>query len=110
MLKMTIAKVKPEEEQNLRAWLAQLNSRRDEVRETFSREGVRHEQAYLLRTSDAPILIYVMEAQDHELARKAFQSSTLPIDLEHKAVMSRVLAGKADVELLYECATDSDVR
>lgn len=110
MLKLTIAKVNPEEEESLRAWLAQLNSRHDEVRETFAREGVRHEQAYLLRTSDGPILIYAVEAQDYELTGKTFQSSTLPIDLEHKAAMSRALAGKANVELLYDCASEGDIR
>lgn len=55
---------------------------------------------------DGPFLIYAMEAEDHDVAAKAFQSSTLPIHQEHKAVMKRVLAGKARVELLYECTSE----
>ena len=57
----------------------------------------------LLKTSDGPILIYAMEAPDHERAAAAFKQSKLAIDIEHKQVMKQVLAGKADVELLYEC-------
>lgn len=109
MIKLAIAKVKPAEEDTLRRWMAELNRRRDEVRETFAQEGVRHEQAYLLKAGDhGPFLIYAMEAADHDAAGKAFRSSTLPIDQEHKAVMNRVLAGKATVELLYECTSGDD--
>jgi hypothetical protein len=103
MIKLAIRRVKPGEEANLRNWLAELNRRQDEVRETFVQEGVRHEQAYLVRTSDGPILVYAMEAADHESAREAFQNSTLPIDEEHKRVMRQVLAEGTDAELLYEC-------
>jgi hypothetical protein len=108
MIKLAIAKVKPEEEVRLRAWLAELSRRRDEVQATFAQEGVRHEQAYLLQTADGPVLVYAMEAADHEQAAQAFKASTLPIDVEHKAVMARVLAGKADAELLYECTNKNE--
>jgi hypothetical protein len=107
MIKLAIRRVKPEEENTLRQWLEELSRRQGEVRETFAREGVRHEQAYLLKTQDGPVLIYAMEARDHEQAAAAFQASTLSIDEQHKRVMARVLAGKADAELLYECVLDT---
>jgi hypothetical protein len=110
MIKVTIAKLKPEEEPRLRSWMAELTRRREEVLATFAQEGVRHEQAYVLRTQDGPMLIYVMEAENHDRARKAFQSSTLAIDQEHQDVMSRVLEGRADAELVYECKADDQVR
>jgi hypothetical protein len=108
MIKLAIRKVRPEEENRLRSWMAELNRRSTEVLATFAHEGVRHEQAYLLRTSDGPILIYAMEAEDHERAASAFQSSTFPIDHEHRRIMKEVLAEEANVELLYECRADGD--
>ena len=106
MLKVAICKVGLEKEQQLRDWLAELMRRKDEVRETFIQETVRHEQAYLVHTSDGPILVYAIEAEDHEKGRQAFQNSTLPIDVQHKSVMQEVLADKPRVELLYDCALE----
>ena len=94
MIKLAIRKVKPDQEGHLRAWMAELNRRSDEVRETFAQEGVRHEQAYLLKTTEGAVLIYAMEAADHKRAAAAFQSSALPIDREHKRIMAQVLGSQ----------------
>lgn len=107
MIKLAIRKVKPGEEHHLRAWMAQLNSRRDEVLATFQQEGVRHEQAFLMNVADGPVLIYALEASDHERAAAAYAQSTLPIDLEHKRVMKQVLGEAVPCELLYECQADT---
>jgi Family of unknown function (DUF6176) len=104
MIEVAMFRVRPEEVERLRAWLAELTRRADEVRETFANEGVNHERAYLLTTTDGPILIYAMEAADHQKASEAYQHSTLPIDLEHRQVMREVLAGPAGAELLYDMA------
>lgn len=45
---MPIWRVRPEQVDRLRGWLAELMKRADEVRETFAREGLTHERAYLL--------------------------------------------------------------
>jgi hypothetical protein len=108
MIKLAIRKVKPNEENHLRAWMAELNRRRSEVLETFANEGVRHELAYLLKTSDGSILIYAMEAADHEQAASAFQNSAFPIDQEHRRNMKQVSAEPASVELLFECRAEGD--
>jgi hypothetical protein len=108
MMKLAILRVKPEEEARLRSWMAELNRRRAEVLETFTNEGMRHEQAYLLRTSDGPVLIYAMEASDHDRAASAYQDSTFPINREHRQIMKQILAGPATVELLYECSAERD--
>jgi hypothetical protein len=104
VLSVSIRKVKPQEVGTLTDWMAQVRLRIEKVRETFRREGVRHEQAFLLRTSDGPVLIYAVEAQDHEKATALFEESALPIDLEHRAVMARVLGATPDVELLLDCS------
>jgi len=107
VIKLAIRKVKPGEEHHLRAWMAQLNSRRAEVRATFQQEGVRHEQAFLLSTADGPVLIYAVEALDHERAAAAYAQSTLPIDLEHKRIMRQVLGEAVPCDLLYECQAET---
>ena len=107
MIRLAMRKVKPGEEQHLRAWMDQLNSRRAEVRATFQQEGVRHEQAFLLYTADGPVLIYAIEAQDHARAAAAYAQSTLPIDLEHKRIMKQVLGDAVPCALLYECQAET---
>ena len=104
MIRVAFAKVRADKLERLEDWLRELMSRKDEVRETFHRETMRHEQAFIIRGEDGPLLIYVMEAEDHERGRAAFQSSQLPIDLEHRRVMNEVLAEKLQVKPLYDCA------
>ena len=103
MIKVAIRKLKPGQEDQLRTWMAELTRRSAEVRETFAQEGMRHEQAFLLDTADGCVLIYAMEAADHERAASAFRNSTLPIDVEHKRIMAQVLGDSANVELLFDC-------
>ena len=49
------------------------------------------------------MLIYIMDMQDPEQAAKAFRESSLPIDLEHRRIMERVLDERVKLELLYDC-------
>jgi hypothetical protein len=88
----------------LRDWFAELMQRQDEVRETFRNEGVRHEQAYLLRSAEGTILVYAAEMDDPEAAHRAHAASTLPIDLEHREVMQLAQAAPADAQLVYDVA------
>jgi hypothetical protein len=106
MLEVAFRRVKEGEVGRLRAWMAELNRRGDEVRETFRQETVRHERAWLLQGADAPILVYAIEAEDPELGHRVARESTLPIDVEHRRLMAEVLEGPADVEPLYECSLE----
>ncbi len=108
MLRTAFLRVRPDKVDRLKWWLAELNRRRDEVLETFAQETVRHEIAYLLDGADGPILVYVMEADDFDQARRAFQGSTLAIDAEHRQVINEVTDGAAPVESLYECRINGD--
>jgi hypothetical protein len=103
MMEVVFRKIRPGKVDRLRAWLRELNERRDEVRQTFEQETVRHERGYILEGKDGPILAYVMEAEDHDKAREAYRSSTLAIDRQHKEVMADCLGDPAEAELLYEC-------
>ena len=110
MLRLAFRRIKPGKEERLRAWLSELMERQDEVRETFVRETVRHEQAFIIEGREGPLLIYAMEAEDHEKGQRAVRASTLAIDLEHKEVMEEVLGERLEVKPLYECALHAQAR
>lgn len=103
MIRITFRRVRKGEEDRLRAWLAQLNTRRDEVRETFEREGVRHEAAYLLETPEGLVLVYAVEAEDFAKAHHAYAMSPLPIDHEHRVILDATLGEKVPAHLAYYC-------
>jgi hypothetical protein len=107
VIKLAIRKVKPGQEARLRAWMSQLQSRRREVLESFEQEGVRHEQAYLLKLPEGLMLIYAMEAADHERAAAAYAQSSLAIDAEHRRIMKEALGDAVPTELVYECHTET---
>jgi hypothetical protein len=107
MIDVTCNKVNPEKLEQLRAWFREVMGRQDEVRETFRREGVRSEQAFIFDRGASPTLIYIVEADDIGKAAQAYRESPLPIDLEHRKVMQAVLAGKVTVEKLFDCALET---
>jgi uncharacterized protein DUF6176 len=107
MIKVSIRRVRPEKEHRLRAWLAELNARAEEARETFRDETVRAEQAYIVPGDTGPLLLYVMEAEDFERGSKAFATSHHKIDAEHKDVMLDCLAESVNAAPLYDVALEA---
>jgi|GraSoiStandDraft_50_1057286.scaffolds.fasta_scaffold157011_2 Family of unknown function (DUF6176) len=108
MLKAAFIKIRPDKVDRLKGWMAELNRRQDEVRATFAQESMRQEIAYLLEGRDGPVLVYMMDAQDWDQARRAYQASTLAIDLQHREIMEEVSDGPAATEMLYECRMAAD--
>ena len=102
MLRVWISRVRPDKESRLRAWLAELGARADEVRDTFLDETVRAELAYIIAGDTGPLLIYVIEAEDPERGAQAFANSRHRIDAEHKAVMRECLAEPLQLAALYD--------
>jgi len=102
MLRLSIRRIKPEKEARLREWLLELNGRAEEVRATFEAETVRAEQAYIIPTSDGPLLVYAMEAEDFDRGRQAFAASKHAIDHEHRAVMRECLNESLELRPLYD--------
>ncbi len=107
MIRVTIRHIRPEQEEKLRAWLAELNARSDEVRDTFRAETVRAEQAYIVPGSTGPLFIYVMEAEDFERGSKTFAASLAKIDVEHREVMRQCLGESLELNPLYDVALDA---
>lgn len=95
-------RIKPERESRLREWLLELNKRADEVRETFRDETVRAEQAYIIPTTDGPIFVHAMEAEDCERAADAYRHSKHPIDAEAVEVMQECLDQSLRLSAIYD--------
>ena len=106
MLQVAISRVRPDKEVRLREWLLELNTRADEVRETFRDETVRAEQAYIVAGSEGPLLIYVIEVEDYEKGANAYASSRHKIDAEHRAVMRECLLESPKLKPLYQMTLD----
>jgi hypothetical protein len=80
MLNVSFFKVREDQIDQLRAWGRELTRRTDEVKETYTQEGVSHEASYLIETKRGWILVFAVELEDREKARAAYRASTLPID------------------------------
>ncbi len=91
MLQTWIHRIKPGKEQRLRDWLGELNSRADEVCESFAQSGVRAEQAFVVTGATESLLVYVSDADNQETAARQFAASTLAIDIEHRAAMDECI-------------------
>lgn len=104
MLRVSFRAIRPEKEAQLRAWLAELNRRAEEVRATFKDETVRAEQAFIVAGPTGPMLVYAMEAADFARGAAAFASSRHQIDAEHRAVMQECLGPALDIRPLYDVA------
>jgi hypothetical protein len=103
MLTVSFARIKHDKESRLRQWLEELSERQEEVQRSLAQEGTRQEQMYILPTSDGPVLVYVMEAEDVQHAYSAYGASALPIDEAHRQVLAEVLAEPLHLEPLYSC-------
>ena len=104
MLRVIFRRVKAGKEARLRDWLADLQVRAEEVRETFLDETVRGEQAFLLETTEGLVLVYAMEAENFSIGQAAFAQSKHAIDEQHKQVMKECLGDRLEVEHLYDVA------
>lgn len=103
MLQVGVLRVHKDKVGRLREWIAELEERIGEVRQTFDQEGTRHLQVHLLATGEGPILFYAKEVEDPEASRRGFSESELPIDREHQAVMQEVTK-TLETELLLDAS------
>jgi hypothetical protein len=102
VLNATFARVREEDLPRLRSWLASLAERREELRESYQRQGTRHELFFLVRTERAPLLVLISEIRDLEEGTASFLRSNLPIDVEFKSLVQEISRFDEGVELLYD--------
>lgn len=103
MLQISVRYVHPDQIDRLRDWFTQIETtRRDEAVATLVDETVSHETAILLTDGDRPILIYAMEVDDPERARRSADSGRHPIDADHHAIMRAAISGRPEQEVLLD--------
>jgi hypothetical protein len=105
MLNATFARVAEQDLPRLRAWLAELPERREELVESYRREGTRHELFFVIRARPSPIVVLITEVADLEHAVVSFLRSNQPLGLEFKSLVQDIAAAESDVELLFDSAT-----
>lgn len=82
--------------------------RRSEALESLAAEGVDHETAMLIDTSDGPIIVYAMQTDDLARSRVAADDSPRSIDAEHRAVMQGADDGAVDAEIVLDLRNGVD--
>jgi len=103
MIHVSFRYVKSEHVGDVVAWLNEVNTvRRSDAVTTLITEGVRHETAHLIDTTDGPILVYAMETDDIEHARAVGEVSLADVDRRHKAVMRTADNGPVPVRALLD--------
>jgi hypothetical protein len=102
MIRLAVYRVRPDKLDRLKAWLIEVAQRPDEVRESFTEAGITHEQAHLIVTADGPMLIAAVEQTDGEAVSESSRRSTLPLNVEHEAVMAEVLDGVVETTVLLD--------
>ena len=102
MIRLAVYRVRPDKLDRLKAWLIEVAQRPDEVRESFAEGGITHEQAHLIVTANGPMLVAAVEHTDREAVSESSRRSTLPLNVEHEAVMAEVLDGVAETTVLLD--------
>jgi hypothetical protein len=107
MLQLTVRSVHPDQVDNLRAWLNELQTtRRPEVLATLIDETVTQETAILIPNNGSPLLVYAMEVDDPVASKASARSGKHPIDAEHRAVLNAAISGTPDMETLLDIRPD----
>jgi hypothetical protein len=84
----------------VRAWMAEMAGRRDEVIATMRDEAVIHECYFLDHAQDGDYLVGVFTAENCERARQVFAASVHRIDAEHKQFQADAYGTVQRLELL----------
>lgn len=103
MIHFSVRRLKPELRESVAQWLAEVNGpRRGEALETLRAEGVSHETAVIIDTSDGPVIVYMMQTDDIDHARRVGAASTHAIDQRHHEVMRAADDGPAPHHLVLD--------
>lgn len=103
MITLAVRRIRPDQRAALEDWQRELNGpRREEALATLAAEGVDHEKAVILDTSDGPVLIYAMESDDPERAQAIAAASDADVDRRHREVLSAADAGRAAITVALD--------
>jgi len=102
VIKVHFTRIDPLKVDRLRAWMDELNVRREEAHDTMANDTITHEASYILETSDGPILVTATFAQDPERAERMRFESQHVIAIKYSKVMHDVMLEILDPECVFE--------
>lgn len=103
MIHLVARRIRADHREQVADWLREIDGpRRTEALESLVAEGVDHETAILIDTSDAPIIVYAMQTDDLARSRAVADASARPVDAEHRAVMRDADDGAAIAEIVLD--------
>lgn len=79
-----------------------LKDRSEEVARSLEAEGIISETLFLDRTEEGDFLVFITRAGDLQAAAEAFQSSTLPLDVETRRLIAETWKSVRPLELLVD--------
>lgn len=103
MISLVIRQIEPGQRERLADWLREVDGPpRAEALATLAAEGITHENAVILDTSDGPLLVYAMESEDADRAKAVAERSEHAIDAEHREVMRSAVGGRPPFEVVLD--------
>lgn len=108
MIHLVARRIDPAHRDRVVGWLSEVGgARRSEALASILDEGIEHETAMLIETSDGPVIVYAMQTDDVARSRAVADQSARLIDAEHRVVMSAADAGAADAEIVLDLRVES---
>jgi hypothetical protein len=102
LIHVTFVRIARDQVPRLRAWLAGLVDRRNELAESYRRQHTRRELFHLVEGSDGPLLVITSESDDLRAGTEEFLNSELAIDVEFKTLIQEIGEGESGVEKVYD--------
>ena len=102
MLRVTFVRITKAKAPRLRAWLQSLNSRVEELAESYHRQYTTQELFYLVEAKDDLVLMIVSESTNLRVGAETFMTSDLAIDIEFKAFIQDIGVINPPVELIFD--------
>jgi len=103
VIHLVARRIDPDQRERVAQWLRTVDGpRREEALAALAAEGIRHETAMLIDTTDGPVIVYAMETDDIDRSRAVADESPRSVDAEHRTVMRAADAGPADAEIVLD--------
>lgn len=103
MIHLVARRIRPDHRDRLVTWLREVDGpRRDEALASLAAEGISHETAMLIDTSDGPVIVYAMETDGLDRSKSVADESPRAIDAEHRAIMRAADDGAAAANIVLD--------
>jgi hypothetical protein len=102
MLGVRFVKIDPAKVEQVRAWMAELGTRRDELQAALRQDTVREEKVFLLDAGTGPILVFVTDNADLAHAMRMRSENQTRIAQDYRVAMRSTVLGEIPAELIFE--------